>query len=654
MVPAFKCEPGDKVSVGDILAYMSTFRQGIDGTDGMPGIQGPVGKAGHGVIIRGVDSLSHIYVRHARSGDLYICSDAGIYDGHGFVSDGKGAGQQHWTHIGRIRGNDGPVGPIGLPSKIAGPQGPIGINGIQGSQGIAGPQGHIGLEGPQGVDGLQGVHGVEGPEGIQGPKGLTGTGIHVIGIKDTSATIFLITNPNIGDAWIAKDTGDIWIFDSIYQPHDPAHADWHDVGHVVGPEGPIGITGKPGPTGPHGSVGVEGPTGIQGPQGLAGHIGHDGPVGPAGTQGIQGIQGSHGIDGIDGKDGSGVTIVGSAPTLDIIGKNFSIAGQMWIAEDIGVDSQGDAVNIGDGIVSTGTEWIVVGPIRGPIGQRGDMGIQGVQGITGVTGATGPAGADGLRGIQGTIGATGSQGSEGPMGAQGIQGLMGNSLEFLSSYDTVTNLIAGEVNPTNYDTHLVLDTGDLWTYNDTIGGGTHYWHNIGHVQGPEGPKGANGAPGIQGPPGIDGIVGVDGIQGIQGIRGIRGIPGPYGPRGFPGISGPQGHPGKQGIQGIKGNKGDIGNTGNTGADGAQGIDGVDGATGAQGPAGPVLIATVNEVKNSLNKTKAVTPFTLNRKVLVESIPVGATEHKIPNMVYMTEADYKLITPVAETLYVLTEN
>lgn len=64
----------------------------------------------------------------------------------------------------------GPEGPQGIQG-IQGPQGPQGIKGDTGPQG---PQGIKGDTGPQGTIGPQGIQGPEGPQGIQGVKGDTG------------------------------------------------------------------------------------------------------------------------------------------------------------------------------------------------------------------------------------------------------------------------------------------------------------------------------------------------------------------------------------------------------------------------------------------------------------------------------------------------
>lgn len=62
--------------------------------------------------------------------------------------------------------------------KVVGPQGPQGIQGVQGpkgDQGIQGPQGPKGDTGPQGPQGTPGVNGSQGPQGIPGPSEITAT-----------------------------------------------------------------------------------------------------------------------------------------------------------------------------------------------------------------------------------------------------------------------------------------------------------------------------------------------------------------------------------------------------------------------------------------------------------------------------------------------
>ena len=90
----------------------------------------------------------------------------------------------------------------------------------------------------------------------------------------------------------------------------------------------------------------------------------------------------------------------------------------WLA--VGTASSGGSGDgeAGDGLVWGGSQWINVGPIRGP------QGPEGPEGPAGATGASGPVGPDGPVGPTGPTGAVGPTGSVGPVGPQGIEGVPG--------------------------------------------------------------------------------------------------------------------------------------------------------------------------------------------------------------------------------------
>lgn len=102
-----------------------------------------------------------------------------------------------------------------------------------------------------------------------------------------------------GDAYIAIDTGHLWIWDE-------STGTWVDAGPV---QGPPGVSGVPGPQGPQGDPGPEGPegptgaTGAQGPQGVPGADGAQGPIGPQGVPGTPGPAGADGAAGPIGPEG---------------------------------------------------------------------------------------------------------------------------------------------------------------------------------------------------------------------------------------------------------------------------------------------------------------------------------------------------------------
>ena len=187
------------------------------------------------------------------------------------------------------QGVPGPIGPEG-PQGAPGPTGPIGPQGEEGPQGAQGPigvTGSTGAQGPIGVTGSTGAQGPKGDTGAQGPKGDTGaqgaagTGMNIKGTVANAAALPPTGNAQ-GDAYVANDTGHVWVWDS-------ATSSWIDAGDIQGPQGPVGSQGPQGPAGPQGPQGIKGDTGAQG---LPGDPGVQGPEGPAGPQGPTGPQGS--------------------------------------------------------------------------------------------------------------------------------------------------------------------------------------------------------------------------------------------------------------------------------------------------------------------------------------------------------------------------
>lgn len=175
-----------------------------------------------------------------------------------------------------------------------------------------------------------------------------------------------------------------------------------------------GATGPAGPTGPRGATGPQGVTGVTGATGPAGIAGVSGATGPQGATGVQGIVGITGATGPQGPAGSGVTIKGTASSYPPAPS--PAAGDMWLVANPLPEGFPVGTASGDGLVWSGTEWVNVGPIRGPQGVAGNSGATGPQGAQGVTGATGPIGATGPEG------ATGPQGETGPAGADGADGV----------------------------------------------------------------------------------------------------------------------------------------------------------------------------------------------------------------------------------------
>ena len=159
-------------------------------------------------------------------------------------------------------------------------------------------------------------------------------------------------NPQVGDIWINSVTQDV----SVYTGSGF---------FVVSTVAPFG------PTGPAGPFGAQGPTGPAGPQ------------------------------------GSGVSVLGTYATLELL------------IADTPVGNIGDAYVVGSDLYvwsDLNQEWAEVGPFVGPTGATGSTGPTG-PGVTGPTGALGPTGPEG-----GPTGPTGPAGATGPTGVTGPQGL----------------------------------------------------------------------------------------------------------------------------------------------------------------------------------------------------------------------------------------
>ncbi len=300
------------------------------------------------------------------------------------------------------------------------------------------------------------------------------------------------------------------------------------------------------PSGPQGPQGIQGATGPQGTQGL------QGPPGPQGQQGNPGPQGT---------PGTGITLLGTVPTVADLPPAGANVGDLFIVSATGI-----------GYAWNGTMWVQAGPIQGPAGPQGlagpqgPVGATGPQGAPGATGPQGPQGPAGPQGLTGATGATGPQGATGPAGPQGTQGDDG------PQGATGATGLQGPAGPTGAPGPQGL-TGNV---------------------GPQGPPGATGPQGPVGPTGLTGATGATGAQGPAGPIGLTGATGPQGPQGLTGATGQQGSAGPIGLQGPQGLTGDIGPQGPQGATGpqgpagpmgAQGPQGLTGDTGAQGPAGP---------------------------------------------------------------------
>src|SRR5215469_11493872 len=453
-----------------------TGATGPQGSTGPAGPQGPQGVPGQSVTIKGsVATAANLPTTGNQVGDGWITTDTG----HLHVWTGTA-----WNDVGNVTGPAGPTGPQGIQgvpgptgatgatgatgtpgatgatgpagaTGAQGPQGPQGLTGqtgLQGTPGAQGPQGIAGNAGPTGPQGATGPAGATGPTGSQGPQGPAGQSLSMKGSVSSSSSLPASGN-NLNDAWIASDTGHLWVWNG---------SSWVDAGQFQGPigptgpqgiqgatglTGPAGATGPTGPAGPTGDTGLTGNTGPQGPQGNQGPTGPAGPQGTTGATGAQGPQGPAGPQGPQGNPGQSVTIVGSVPTEADLPTSAS-PGDGYITEDTG-----------HLWVWSGTVWNDVGLVQGPPGPTGPTGPQGATGLTGPQGASGPQGATGATGSQGSTGPTGPAGATGAQGPTGATGPPGPNIPATNS--TLGSIIVGSG----------LSVGSDGTLSATVSGGT---------------------------------------------------------------------------------------------------------------------------------------------------------------------------------------
>jgi hypothetical protein len=129
-------------------------------------------------------------------------------------------------------------------------------------------------------------------------------------------------------------------------------------------------------------------------------------VAPTGPTGPTGGAGPTGPTGVSGPAGSGISILGSYATIELL------------EADNATGNPGDAYIVSPNVYiwdDQNSAWVNSGPFVGPTGSTGPTGPA-VTGPTGPTGSQGPTGPEG--GPTGPTGATGSAGATGPTGATG--------------------------------------------------------------------------------------------------------------------------------------------------------------------------------------------------------------------------------------------
>jgi hypothetical protein len=129
-------------------------------------------------------------------------------------------------------------------------------------------------------------------------------------------------------------------------------------------------------------------------------------VAPTGPTGPTGPQGPTGPEGSIGPQGSGISILGSYATIELL------------EADNATGNPGDAYIVSPNVYiwdNQNSAWVNSGPFVGPTGSTGPTGPS-VTGPTGPTGSQGPTGPEG--GPTGPTGATGAAGDTGPTGPTG--------------------------------------------------------------------------------------------------------------------------------------------------------------------------------------------------------------------------------------------
>jgi hypothetical protein len=528
--------------------------------------------------IRGL--YNTIYVDAGTTAERRSSAEVGYIRFNTELNSGNGALEQKTLNGWEVVGT-------GVTSGPTGPTGPAGATGATGPAG--GPTGPTGALGPTGATGPIGLGGNEGPTGPTGPVGPAGpqaTSINILGSVATVGALPL-TGDAVADAYVVLSDGNVYAWTGT---------EWQNLGPLIGPTGATGPTGAPstvtGPTGATGSTGPTGGQGATGPQGadsvVPGPTGPTGATGPTSTvPGPTGATGATGPVGLQGPAGTNVVIKGSVADFASLPSSGNTSGDSYVTLDTG-----------DTYFWTGSAWVSLGSIAGPIGPTG---AQGPTGAVGDTGPTGPAG-----------GPTGPTGPAGPIGPPGTSNVAvvetTDSTTFVGLYESLTGTQGGVTNQgIKYDastqkfivtqietsqilppttgsgtftisspttltlsaesevivtspfqllsatltelTTLVATAGAIIYVTDApLGSQLYYYDGLqwveieGTGQGPTGPTGATGpSGGPTGPAGPTGPTGATGpsVTGPTGAQGITGPTGGQGPTGATGATGPAG-------------------------------------------------------------------------------------------------------------------
>ena len=385
------------------------------------------------------------------------------------------------------------TGSIGFTGS-AGAQGNLGY---AGSVGFTGSIGFTGSKGDTGFTGSKGDTGFTGSQGFTGSKGdngADGSSVTIVGSVPTSADLPDPYSGNIGDGYVAQDTGNLWVWDGV---------SWDNVGQFVG------YTGSQGTTGFTGSRGATGFTGSQGAQGDTGFTGSKGDTGFTGSQGFTGSKGDTGNTGTTGFTGSAGT-TGAQGATGFTGSQGDTGAQ-------------GATGFTGSIGATGFTGST-----GNVGIQGNTGFTGSQGLAGFNGSVGFTGSAGTTGAQGATGFTGSQGDTGAQGATGFTGSKGDTGDQGATGFTGSKGDTGDQGATGF-TGSKGDTGFTGSASTVAGptgftgskGDTGFTGSASTVAGPTGFTGSKGDTGFTGSAGAQGVIGYTGSQGVIGYTGSQG-------------------------------------------------------------------------------------------------------------------------------------
>ena len=268
-----------------------------------------------------------------------------------------------------------------------------------------------------GYTGSQGA-GFTGSRGYSGSQGPAGTSVTIVGSVASSSGLPDPYSGNLGDGYIARDTGNLWVWTGNT---------WSDVGQIQGYTGSQGVVGSIGFTG---SAGADGFIGRDGYTGSIGFTGSRGIAGEFAGQGYTGSQGDLGYTGSEGPAGAFAALgytgsQGEPGEFAALGYTGSEGSQGYTGSQ-GIPGEYAALGY------TGS--------RGLPGEYAAVGFSGSQGDIGFTGSQGE------QGIPGTYAAIGYTGSQGYAGSLGYTGSVGgfNSLQSFTTVSTASyTLLAGD-------------------------------------------------------------------------------------------------------------------------------------------------------------------------------------------------------------------